>query len=130
MSRSKKPENTTLLRLARELAALANERQAPAHALNAALLRLMPRPDVPRRPARPKQKLQELERAWAREQACLALADLIERAARVGAARRDVSPPLLAWLVLAAADTLAHEPVDAVGDRVQMLRDFLQLPRD
>lgn len=129
-SRTKNPENTTLLRLARELAALAHDTHAPASALAAALGRLTPVPDAPRRPARPKQKLQQLEHAWAREQACLALADLIERAARVGAARRDVSPPLLAWLLLAAADALAHEPVDAVGDRVQMLRDFLRLPRD
>lgn len=125
--RAKTPNETRLLRLARELAALTRDTEPPARALEAALARLAagtPTPDP--RAARAPQKLRRLAHAWAREQTRLALSELIQRAARVGAARADVAPDLLAWLLLAGADALVHEPTDAVADRVQALRDFLR----
>jgi hypothetical protein len=130
-SRAKTPEEARLLRLARELAAIGRDTAEPARALNAALARLAAAAEVAGpRAARPPHKLGRLAYAWAREQTCLALAELIQRAARVGAARADVPAELLAWLLLAAAAALAHEPADAVGDRLQALREFLRLPRD
>lgn len=57
--------------------------------------------------------------AWAREQVRLALEDVIERDRRRG--RVEAPAETLAWLVLAACESLAHEPPAAVADRVRAL---------
>lgn len=64
--------------------------------------------------------------AWAREQLRLAVADVFERATATGQVRADVDRDLLAWLVVAAAATLADEPPEAVPDRLKALREFLR----
>jgi hypothetical protein len=60
--------------------------------------------------------------AWAREQVRLALEELVRRApARGGwpdAATR-------AWLLLAAAESIAHEPPAAAADRLRALLDLV-----
>ena len=64
--------------------------------------------------------------AWAHEQARLAMQEILDREARRGALRRDLPRPLLAWLLIAARDALAHEPPDALDERVQALGRFLR----
>lgn len=120
------PDEARLLRLAGELAALARDASTPDVALAEALARLA-RAHAPSRHARlglgaP----HELALAWAREQVRVALADLLARAARAGLARRDLDAAALAWLVLAGAEALQHEPPDAVEDRLEALRSLIR----
>lgn len=61
--------------------------------------------------------------AWAREQVRLALQELIERAPP-RPPRRTPSNETLAWLLLAGAEAISHEPPSAAADR---LRALLQL---
>jgi hypothetical protein len=110
-----------LLALARDVTALGT--------LDGALARLVPVPpssgptgDV----ARAATKQRALALAWAREQARLALREVVERAAIAGAARRDVDADTLAWLLLAAGEALAREPAEAVPDRVRALAAFVR----
>src|SRR5262249_50805993 len=49
-------------------------------------------------------KTKALAAAWAHEQARLAMHEILEREARRGALRDDLSRPLLAWLLIAARD--------------------------
>jgi hypothetical protein len=129
--RKASPEETRLLALARELTALAGSGRPPADALTDALLRIGAGAAPGRRSL---DKARRLALAWAREQARLALAELLERAARVGRVRvrRDVGTGTLAWLLLAAGEALAREPADVAADRVQALIDFIGAagPRD
>jgi hypothetical protein len=115
-----------LLALARELTLLARGGQPPADALGAAL-RLVGARGAPSRP--PLDKSQRLALAWAREQARLALGELVDG---TGGSRKDLSRDSLAWLLLAAGEALAFEPADAAADRVQALLDFVRgvIPRD
>ncbi|HSE94214.1 MAG TPA: hypothetical protein VLF19_12975 [Methylomirabilota bacterium] len=115
-------DEARLLALARELTALARGRP-PAEALDEALARL---PEVER--AARHDASHALALGWAREQARLALADVLERAAKAGAARADVAAGTLAWLVLAAAEAVAREPADAAPDRLHALADFVRPP--
>jgi hypothetical protein len=117
------PDEPRLLRLARELSALGRSRP-PATALSAALVRLG------RHHARAGTRRSGqagLAVAWAREQVRLALAELLERAARAGAVRTDVPADTLAWLLLAAGDALAQEPSEAVPDRLAALAAFIRV---
>lgn len=113
---------TRLLGLAAELTRLARGPQPPREAVGEALVRVSAataRPRVPEKAAR-------LALAWAHEQVRLALAEVLERAVRAGAARADVAPPTLAWLVLAACQTLGDEAPDAVPDRLAALAAFIR----
>ena len=112
-----------LLALARDLAALTIT-EPPSRLLDAALERLAPGA-VPTTP-RPADKTRALAAAWAHEQARLAMQEILDREARSGALRRDLPRPLLAWLLIAARDALAHEPPDALDERVQALGRFLR----
>jgi hypothetical protein len=115
-----------LLELARDIAALDGE-----DVLDRALERLGPSPDAhagPRPAAGAAAKSRALALAWAREQARLALRDVLERAVAAGAARRDLDPDMLAWLLVAASEALAREPMEAVPDRRQALAEFVRGP--
>jgi len=114
--------------VARELAALARGGRPPGEALGEALARLSyvepPREArSPHGPRRGREKSRALALAWAREQVRLALGDLLERA---GATRSDVPTDMLAWLALAAGEALAHEPAEAVPDRLAALIAFIR----
>jgi hypothetical protein len=63
---------------------------------------------------------------WAREQARLALRDVLDRAAKAGAVRTDLDRDTLAWLLLAAGEALRHEPPDAVPDRLRALLELVR----
>jgi hypothetical protein len=70
-------------------------------------------------------KAARLAFAWAREQVRLALRDVLQRARAAHAADGRHDTDTLAWLWLAACEGLAHEPPDAVDDRVHALLAFL-----
>lgn len=127
------PEEARLLRVARELAALARGGRAPGEALGEALARLSyvepPRETrSPRGSRRGGEKGRALALGWAREQVRLALGDVLERAAKMRAARSDIPTDTLAWLALAACEALAHEPAEAVPDRLAALMAFIRAP--
>jgi len=113
-----------LLTLARDLTTLITT-APPSRLLDAALERLASgaRP-LARNHA---DKTKALAAAWAHEQARLAMNEILEREARRGALRDDLSRPLLAWLLIAARDALAHESPDALEERLQALGRFLRL---
>jgi hypothetical protein len=68
-------------------------------------------------------KTRALALAWAREQLRLGLEDVLNAAGRPDAPRA-IPGPTLAWLLLAAFESLAHEPAAAVSDRVRALLDL------
>src|SRR5438093_7826973 len=99
-----------LLTLARDLTALITT-APPSRLLDAALERLASgagpmakRPSATRRG----DKTKALAAAWAHAQARLAMHEILAHEARRGALRDDLSRPLLAWLLIAARDALAH----------------------
>jgi hypothetical protein len=69
-------------------------------------------------------KTATLALAWAREQLRLALQDVI--AATPPSARGALALPVetLAWLLLAACESLAHEPPAAAADRLRLLLEL------
>jgi Flp pilus assembly protein CpaB len=69
-------------------------------------------------------KTATLALAWAREQLRLALQGVIE--ATPPSARGTLALPTetLAWLLLAACESLAHEPPSAVADRLRLLLEL------
>jgi hypothetical protein len=66
-------------------------------------------------------KTSALALAWAREQVRLALRDLVDRAPARTRGALAVDADTMAWLLLAACESLAQEPVSAVADRVRAL---------
>ncbi len=70
-------------------------------------------------------KTARLALGWAREQVRLVLGDALHRARAARLVRADVDADTLAWLWLAAAEALAHEPAAAVADRASALGAFL-----
>jgi hypothetical protein len=127
--RPKKPveAETRLLALAREVTALprdTGDTAALAAALRALAAAHAPDGVTPRAVygawlASRGDKTAALALAWAREQVRLALQETIERARPPR--RVDVAPDTLAWLLLAACESLAHEPPSAVADRLRAL---------
>ena len=118
-----------LLTLARDLTALITT-ATPSRLLDAALERLASGAGpMAKRPSATSRgdKTKALAAAWAHEQARLAMHEILEHEARRGALRDDLSRPLLAWLLIAARDALAHESPDALDERVQALGRFLRL---
>ncbi len=59
--------------------------------------------------------------AWAREQLRLALEDLVAREAKHGRVRTDVPAATLAWMLLAGAEAMAHEPPGDAAVRIDAL---------
>ena len=67
-------------------------------------------------------KTAALALAWAREQVRLALEERLIRAPARGAGAAD--PATRAWLLLAAAESIAHEPPAAAADRLRALLEL------
>ena len=67
----------------------------------------------------------QLARGWAREQMRLALMEVVTSASAAEVMRTDTDADTLAWLWLAACESLAHETPAAVADRVSALTAFL-----
>jgi hypothetical protein len=70
-------------------------------------------------------KTAQLALGWAREQMRLALREIVESARAARVMRTDTDADTLAWLWLAACESLAHETPTAVADRVHALTAFL-----
>lgn len=115
---------TQLLRLAREITGLplgaALEKLAAAWAPGAALPRDVAQAFFKSRG----DKTAALALAWAREQMRLALEETVAAAPKPGRGRIQAAPDTLAWLLLAACESLAHEPPSAVADRVRVILDL------
>ena len=117
---------TRLLALARELAELPADatfadvvgRLGGAHGPDAPLPRALAQAWLRGR----NDKTAALALAWAREQVRLALEERLIRAPARGAAAAD--PATRAWLLLAAAESIAHEPPAAVADRLRALLEL------
>jgi len=114
-----------LLDLARELSARpgadvsgALGLLAAAHAPDAPLPRAMAQAWIRGR----EDKTAALALAWAREQVRLALEEILAQAPH----RSALSPSVetRAWLLLAAAESIAHEPEAAAADRLRALLDL------
>jgi hypothetical protein len=118
---------TRLLGLARELEGLgadalprALRALASAYAPDGALPRAVQRAWLATRD----DKTATLALAWAREQLRLALQEVLE--ATPPSARGALALPAetLAWLLLAACESLAHEPPSAAADRLRLLLEL------
>jgi len=115
-----------LLALARELAELPAEatladvvgRLGGAHGPDAPLPRALAQAWLRGR----NDKTAALALAWAREQVRLALEERLIRAPARGAVAAD--PATRAWLLLAAAESIAHEPPAAAADRLRALLEL------
>jgi len=118
-------EEARLLRVARELTALAAAGAGAGDAVRAAMACL-----AAPSPAGPAGRGRLLALAWAREQARLAMRDVLERGVAAGAVRADLAPDDLAWLALAGCEAAVREPAEAALDRVQALAAFLAAPAD
>ena len=70
-------------------------------------------------------KIAQLAFGWAREQMRLALMEIVEAARAAQVMRTDADADTLAWLWLAACESLAHETPTAVADRGHALTAFL-----
>lgn len=114
-------EEARLLRVARELTGHAAASRSPADVVATAVAQLTPPAPV----AGPRERARALALAWAREQARLALAEALGRAARAGTARADVPIDTLAWLVLAGCEAVVRESPDAAADRAHALTVFV-----
>lgn len=115
-----------LLRLASELTALGRADRPPRDTLADALACFSAGLAEPAPATGRADKARRLALAWAREQVRLAFTEVLERATAAGAVRRDVPVAMLAWLVLAACETLAQEAPDAVPDRLAALAAFIR----
>lgn len=115
-----------MLALARELAtpAVASDLAAALHLLAATHA---PEAPLPRAVARAwirgrEDKTAALQLAWAREQVRLALEEILARAPRGGALAGPADTR--AWLLLAAAESIAQEPPAAAADRLKTLLEL------
>jgi hypothetical protein len=115
---------TVLLGLAREIGALGESADAVGAAVRVLASAYAPQAVTARAVhtgwlASRGDKTRALALAWAREQVRMALQDVIERDRR--RARVEAGAETRAWLLLAACESLAHEPPAAVADRVRAL---------
>ncbi len=115
---------THLLRLAREITGLplaaAIEKLAAAWAPGGSLPR-----DVAQAFVRSRgDKTSALALAWAREQVRLALEEIVAAAPKPGRGHIRAAPDTLAWLLLAACESIAHEPPSAVSERVSAILEL------
>ena len=115
---------THLLRLAREITGLplaaALEKLTAAWAPGAALPG-----DVAQAFVRSRgDKTSALALAWAREQVRLALEETVAATPKPGRGHIQAAQDTLAWLLLAACESIAHEPPSAVADRVRAILEL------
>lgn len=137
------PAELSLLALARDVTALGRgqagatgagaDPPANADGLAAALERLAaaydPHERLPREVYRAwlasrSDKTRALALAWAREQLRLGLQEVIEQRSAQTRRALGLSAEMLAWLLLAACESLAQEPPGAVLDRLRALLDL------
>ncbi|MEK7387224.1 MAG: hypothetical protein AABZ83_12340 [candidate division NC10 bacterium] len=115
---------THLLRLAREITGLplaaAIETLTAAWAPGAALPRDVAQAFLKSRG----DKTAALALAWAREQVRLALEEIVAARPKPQRRRIEAGPDLLAWLLLAACESIAHEPPSAVVERVSAILEL------
>lgn len=115
---------THLLRLAREITGLplaaAIETLTAAWAPGAALPRDVAQAFLKSRG----DKTAALALAWAREQVRLALEEIVAATPKPQRRRIEAGPDLLAWLLLAACESIAHEPPSAVVERVSAILEL------
>jgi hypothetical protein len=71
-------------------------------------------------------KTATLALAWAREQVRRGLGEILERERAQRRVRGDISSETVSWLILAACEAMAHEPLGASRDRIAMLLEFLR----
>ncbi len=125
---------TELLALARTVAASTASEAAPPGAVTTALAALaaafqaggaLPRALAQARMEALTDKTRALALAWAREQLRLALGDVLDRAATAAAPRVGLATETLAWVLLAACEALADEPLQAAPDRIRALEEWL-----
>jgi len=124
-----------LLALARTLAASSTTAERrPGDAVIAALAALgtafqagaaLPRALAQARMEALADKTRALALAWAREQLRLVLGDVLDRAATARAPGVGLATDTLAWVLLAACEALADEPLQAAPDRVRALEEWL-----
>ena len=69
-----------------------------------------------------REKTASLALSWAREQLRLSLEETIARSSK--RPRLELAPDTLAWLLLAACESMAHEPPSAVPDRVRTVLEL------
>ena len=69
-------------------------------------------------------KTATLALAWAREQLRLGLQDLVEATPPSSRGALALPAETLAWLLLAACESLAHEPPAAAADRLRLLLEL------
>jgi len=70
-----------------------------------------------------REKTASLALSWAREQVRLSLEETIAHSPR-GRPAVGLTPDMLAWLLLAACEAIAHEPPSAVADRVRIVLEL------
>ena len=70
------------------------------------------------------EKTASLALSWAREQLRLSLEETIARSPTPPAAPPALTPDTLAWLLLAACESIAYEPPSAVADRVRTVLEL------
>jgi hypothetical protein len=123
------PAETLLLALARTVSARAGQlAHAPDVGAMVELLAAAYAPDAPLAEALREaaaDKTAQLARGWAREQVRLALMEIVASAGAARVVRTDTDADTLAWLWLAACESLTHETPTAVADRVHALTAFL-----
>jgi hypothetical protein len=73
-------------------------------------------------------KTAALALAWAREQVRLGLQEVIEATPPSRRGALGLPADTLAWLLLAACESLAHEPPSAAADRLRVLLDLTSRP--
>jgi hypothetical protein len=123
------PAETLLLALASDVSARAGDGAsgsdvaAMVDMVSAAYAPGAPLAEALREPAA--EKTAQLARGWAREQMRLALMEIVTSASAAQMMRTDTDADTLAWLWLAACESLAHETPSAVADRVSALTTFL-----
>jgi hypothetical protein len=69
-------------------------------------------------------KTASLALAWAREQVRLALRDALAPLGPAARERLGLDDDALAWILLAAVESLAHEPPAAVADRLRVILEL------
>jgi hypothetical protein len=135
---SRRAAEADLLRLAREISAIAQVRDPAKAGVRAALALLaraytegpLPRALFHAWLHRSVDESAALALAWAREQLRLALEEVIDQEAPRGRARTDVPAATLAWMLLAACEAMAHEPAGSVDDRLETLVAFSDPSRE
>jgi hypothetical protein len=128
------PAESALLALARTLSSVTAAEPSPRVAVTIALEVLgtafeagarLPRVLAQARNAALADEAYALALGWSREQLRQSLGEILTRAADAGHLRTTLPSESLAWLVLAACEALADEPLQAAPDRLRLLAEWL-----